>query len=58
MSEKTSKGTQRIDELYIIGVDGSGIGGKIVYKLDNDKEKIIEELGTLDLGDLFKGYSK
>ena len=23
MSEKTSKGTQRIDELYIIGVDGS-----------------------------------
>ena len=58
MSEITTKGTQCIDELYIIGVEGSDIEGKIVYKLDNDKEKIIEELGVLDLGDLFKDYSK
>jgi len=58
MNNTTNGGEYYIDVLDVIGVEGSDIEGKIVYKLDNDKEKIIEELGVLDLGDLFKDYSK
>ena len=51
MNDTTSEGEYYIDVLDVIGVEGSGIEGKIVYKLDNGDEKLIDEKGILYLGE-------
>ena len=56
MNDTTSEGEYYIDVLDVIGVEGSGIEGKIVYKLDNGDEKLIDEKGILYLGEWFKKY--
>ena len=56
MNNTTNEGEYYIDMLDVIGVEGSGIEGKIVYKLDNGEESLIEEKGILYLGELVNKY--
>ena len=56
MNNTTNEGEYYIDVLDVIAVEGSGIEGKIVYKLDNGEESLIEEKGILYLGELVNKY--
>ena len=58
MNNTTNEGEYYIDVLDVIGVEGSDIAGRIVYKLDNGEGKVMYEKGNLGLGILFEDNSK
>ena len=58
MNNTTNGGEYYIDVLDVIGVEGSDIAGRIVYKLDNGEGKVMYEKGNLGLGILFEDNSK
>ena len=58
MNNTTNGGEYYIDVLDVIGVEGSDIAGRIVYKLDNGEEKVMYEKGNLGLSILFEDNSK
>ena len=58
MNNTTNEGEYYIDVLDVIGVEGSDIAGRIVYKLDNGEEKVMYEKGNLGLSILFEDNSK
>lgn len=51
-------GEYNLFALSIIGLDGTGYNGKIIYIMDNGEEKVLREDGVLYLGDLFVDNSK
>ena len=54
MNSKINGTDYIIDILDVVGVNGSDISGRIVYKFDDGTEKVIFENETLDLLMLFK----
>ena len=54
MHKLTKNGEYYLYALSLVGLDGSGSNGKIVYVSDNGYEKILRDSGRLSLFDLFE----
>lgn len=54
MHKLTKNGEYYLYALSLVGLDGSGFNGKIVYVSDNGYEKILRDSGRLSLFDLFE----
>lgn len=57
MHKLTNEGEYYLDALSLIGLDGSGYDGKIIYLYDNGEEKILRNLGRMSLFDLFEKWN-
>ena len=56
MNRVTKNGEYYLYALSLVGLDGSGSGGKITYISDNGEEKILRDSGRLSLFDLFENW--
>ena len=56
MHKLTKKGEYYLYALSLVGLDGSGSGGRITYISDNGEEKILRDSGRLSLFDLFENW--
>ena len=56
MNKVTKNGEYYLYALSLVGLDGSGSGGKITYISDNGEEKILRDSGRLSLFDLFENW--
>mgnify|MGYP001639908523 CR=1 FL=1 len=58
MRSKTDSGEYYIEVLDVIGINGSDLPGRVVYKQSNGEEKVIFERDTVDIYMLFRDNSK
>ena len=56
MNKVTKNGEYYLYALSLVGLDGSGSGGRITYISDNGEEKILRDSGRLSLFDLFENW--
>ena len=56
MNKVTKNGEYYLYALSLVGLDGSGSGGKITYISDNGEEKILRDSGRLSLFDLVENW--